>query len=51
VPGHPFIGLVGEWGGRTGRGIGRSVVGCHYGPSDSVGRGNGGGEWGVKRGE
>jgi hypothetical protein len=26
-------------------------VGRHYGPSGSVGRGNEGGEWGVKRGD
>jgi hypothetical protein len=26
-------------------------VGCHFWPSSSVGRGNGGGECGVKRGE
>jgi hypothetical protein len=33
-----------------GWGIGRLVVGCHYGPSSLVGMGNGGGEWGVKGG-
>jgi hypothetical protein len=46
----PFIGAEGELGGRTGRGIKRPVVGRHYGPSGSVGRGNIGGEWGLKRG-
>jgi hypothetical protein len=51
VPGHPFIGSKGEQGGRTGKGIGRPVVLHHYWPYGSVGRGNGGGEWGVKRGE
>jgi hypothetical protein len=51
VPGRPFIGSEGERAGRTGKGNGRPVVGCHYWPSDSVVRGNGGGEWGVKRGE
>jgi hypothetical protein len=51
VLGHPFIGLEGERVGQTGRGIRRPVVGHHYGPSGSVGRGNEGGEWGVKRGE
>jgi hypothetical protein len=42
VPGCPFIGSEGERGGHTGRGIRWSVVGCRYGPSGSVGRGNGG---------
>jgi hypothetical protein len=50
VSGRPFIGLEGERGGQVGRGIGRPVVGHHYGPSGSVERGNRGGEWGVKRG-
>jgi hypothetical protein len=48
VLGRPFIGSEGEQGSQTGRGIGRQVVGRHYGPSGSVGRGNGRGEWGVK---
>jgi hypothetical protein len=51
VPGRPFIGSEGERGDRTGKGIRRPVVGCHYWPPSSVGRGNRGGEWGVKRGE
>jgi hypothetical protein len=51
VLGRPFIGSEGERGGRTGKGIRRPVVGRHYWPSGSVGRGTGGGEWGVKRGE
>jgi hypothetical protein len=51
VLGHPFIGLEGERVGQTGRGTRRPVVGHHYGPSGSVGRGDEGGEWGVKRGE
>jgi hypothetical protein len=51
VPRRPFVGSEGERGGRTGKGIGRPVVGRHYWPSGSVGRGNRGGEWGVKRGE
>jgi hypothetical protein len=51
VPGRPFIGSEGERGSQTGKGIRRPVVGHHYWPSDSVGRGNGGSEWGVKRGE
>jgi hypothetical protein len=51
VSGHPFIGSEGERGGRTGKGIGWPVVRSHYWPSDLVGRGNRGGEWGVKRGE
>jgi hypothetical protein len=49
--GAPFYRVGGEQGGRTGKGIGRPVVGRHYWPSDLVGRGNGGVEWGVNRGE
>jgi hypothetical protein len=48
--GMPFYRVGGERGSRTGRGIRRPVVGCHYRPSGSVGRGNEGGEWGVKMG-
>jgi hypothetical protein len=51
VSGRPFIGSEVEPGGRTGKGIKRSVVGRNYWPSGSVGRGNGRGEWGVKSGE
>jgi hypothetical protein len=36
----PFYRVRGEWGGQTGRGIRRPVVGRHYGPLGSVGRGN-----------
>jgi hypothetical protein len=50
VSGRPFIGSEGERDGRTDKRIGRPVVGRHYWPSGSVGRGNRGGEWGVKRG-
>jgi hypothetical protein len=46
----PFYWVGGERGGPTGRGIGWPVVGHHYGPSRSVGRGNKGGGRGVKRG-
>jgi hypothetical protein len=51
VSGRTFIGSKGERGDRTGKGIGRPVVGCHYWLSGSMRRGNGGGEWGAKRGE
>jgi hypothetical protein len=50
VPGRPFIGSEGDRGGWTERGIRWPVVGRHYGPSGSVGKGNRGGELGVKRG-
>jgi hypothetical protein len=52
LPGRPFIGPEGERGGQTGKGIRRPVVGHHYWPSSSVGRGNevvsGGEEGGVR---
>jgi hypothetical protein len=52
VLGSPFIGSEGEGerGGRTRMEIGQPVVGRHCCPSGSMGRGNRGGEWGVKRG-
>jgi hypothetical protein len=49
--GVPFYRVEGGAGCRTGNEIGRPVVGQHYWPFGSVGRGNGGGEWGVKRRE
>jgi hypothetical protein len=49
--GVPFYRVRGRAGlGQMGRGIGWPVVGQHYGPSGLVGRGNGGVEWGVRRG-
>jgi hypothetical protein len=51
VSGRPFIGSEVEQGDQTVKGIKRPVVGHHYWSSGSVGRGNGGGGWGVKRGE
>jgi hypothetical protein len=50
VAGAPFTCAEGVRVGWTGWGIGWLVVGRHYGPSDSVGRGKRWGEWGVMRG-
>jgi hypothetical protein len=48
---RPFIGSEGERGGRTGKGIRRSVVAASMSAVQFSGVGKRRGEWGVKRGQ